>query len=179
MAEQEDPLVREMAALRAEVSGLRAAQTPAKKGGGCLPILGGIFALIIVGMVIAALNPDKTPRKAAPPVDPSVPHAVSPDFAATLVKPHLALREPDSAQFSDAIYRTWMGIPVVCGAVNARNGFGGMTGKQAFIMVGNEVAMGDQTPRRKFDKLWKTYCVDPDPGSRPAGSGPAPNSDKG
>lgn len=178
MAEQEDPLATAMAALRAEVSGLRAAQAPPKKGGGCLPILGGIFAIVIVGMVIAALNPDKTPRTLAQPIDSSVPRMVSPEFAATLVKPNLSLREPDSAQFSDAIYRTWMGIPVVCGAINARNGFGGMTGKQAFIMVGNEVAMGDQTPRRKFDKLWKTYCEDPDPGSRPAGSGPPPKADK-
>lgn len=179
MAEREDPLVREMAALQAEVPGLRAAQAPPKKGGGCLPFLGVIFALIIVGMVVSALNPSKRPNTPTPPADRSIPAPIGPDAAALLVKPRMALRDPDSARFRDTIYRTWMSIPVVCGVVDARNGFGGMTGDQQFIMVGNEVAVADQTPRRKFAKLWKTYCVDPDPGSRPAGSGPPPKGDKG
>ena len=45
-----------------------------------------------------------------------------------------SLRDPSSAQFFDEeIYGTRTAIRTVCGNVNARNGFGGDTGKSIFI----------------------------------------------
>ena len=45
------------------------------------------------------------------------------------------LREPDSAKFSDvAVHVSPDGEKVVCGKVNAKNGFGGMTGNKDFYV---------------------------------------------
>jgi hypothetical protein len=58
-----------------------------------------------------------------------------------------SLREPSSAVFRN-VFIGKRPIPtpkskiVVCGEVNARNGFGGMTGFQAFIVSGDSVYVG-------------------------------------
>lgn len=58
-----------------------------------------------------------------------------------------SLREPSSAVFRNVFIGkrpkpTTTSKIVVCGEVNARNGFGGMTGFQPFIVSGDEVHVG-------------------------------------
>lgn len=54
------------------------------------------------------------------------------------------LREPGSAEFSNVRFYASADpdAGVVCGAVNARNGFGGMTGFQPFVAVVSRAADG-------------------------------------
>lgn len=66
------------------------------------------------------------------------------------------LRDPSSAEFSDTRVSRRGGIAVTCGHVNARNGLGGMTGRQRFVSGPgiNEVEENGAS----FDAAWRTYC---------------------
>lgn len=47
-----------------------------------------------------------------------------------------ALKDPDSAKFGPKMVRktySWNGEEIVCGTVNAKNGFGGYTGMTPFV----------------------------------------------
>ena len=68
------------------------------------------------------------------------------------------LREPESARFGK-VDRLSTGI--VCGYVSSRNGFGGMTGMEAF-MVGPQVGglMMEGQGRRAFFKVWGVKCAE-------------------
>ena len=74
------------------------------------------------------------------------------------------LRDPDSAQFSEVdLYddRKIDGTPVtlICGHVNAKNGFGGYAGAQQFMVVfrpGPFVAMSGD---KGFVKSWNSLCA--------------------
>lgn len=66
-----------------------------------------------------------------------------------------ALRDPDSAAFSD----TRIGVnKIVCGRVNSRNGFGGMTGYQRFIAGGESFGPYLEEQVQHFDIVWERYC---------------------
>jgi hypothetical protein len=54
------------------------------------------------------------------------------------------LRDPDSAKFSDVHIADFKGNMVVCGHVNAANGFGGKTGSQKFVGVGDTVFLEEE-----------------------------------
>lgn len=82
------------------------------------------------------------------------------------------MRDPSSAQFRfTQVARTSVGGQVVCGVVNARNGFGGMTGFQPFIAIisGAEVsrpfivAVGNPTTvaGQEAEKICRAYGLDP------------------
>jgi hypothetical protein len=77
--------------------------------------------------------------------------------AQELVKQHL--RDPSSAQFSDirVIPAGGRKPTIVCGKVNARNGFGGMTGAQRFV-VGGTVAVEEELGEADMNQLWATFC---------------------
>lgn len=45
------------------------------------------------------------------------------------------------------------GQPIVCGEVNARNGLGGMTGYQRFMVIAN-VPMTEMSGGEGFDSIW-------------------------
>jgi hypothetical protein len=45
------------------------------------------------------------------------------------------LRDPDSAQFSDMVALKNGRDTIVCGFVNAKNGYGGYTGRKRFIYI--------------------------------------------
>lgn len=75
------------------------------------------------------------------------------------------LRDPSSAEFSGGrvFYPDgYDGSPAVCGMVNARNGFGGMTGKQLYIVHNGLVrvdGVGETRHKlfmRAFDRLCET-----------------------
>lgn len=69
------------------------------------------------------------------------------------------LRDPDSAIFPSASVSRKMGKPVVCGQVNARNGFGGMTGPKRFVAIPTALAVTeDNMDQSEFQKVWNSAC---------------------
>ena len=77
------------------------------------------------------------------------------------------LRDPDSATFSDVIvaYPNSNGDTIVCGMVNAKNGFGGMVGRKRFI-VGrtvilkgpDDVVLEERVGKELMDLEWAKSC---------------------
>ena len=68
------------------------------------------------------------------------------------------LKDPNSATFRDshvsAPASSLGGATVVCGYVNARNGFGGFTGDQKFFVGGSARVEGDPS----LNAEWLDYC---------------------
>jgi len=69
------------------------------------------------------------------------------------------LRDPHSARFDDRIHVVRPG-EIVCGKVNARNGFGGYTGLKAFI-YDHGMLFSEEGGGNKFADLWNTECAGP------------------
>lgn len=69
------------------------------------------------------------------------------------------LREPDSAEFSSLVVYPGSDdrSTIICGYVNSRNGFGGMTGPQRFIS-GGTVLIEEQVTKIQMDQAWETFC---------------------
>jgi len=72
------------------------------------------------------------------------------------------LRDPDSAKFSEIFAvgdrKVGKAFPVIiCGKVNAKNGFGGFTGDQPFVrfMATGAVTLEKQTAIKE----WNAYCA--------------------
>ncbi len=71
-----------------------------------------------------------------------------------------ALRDADSARFGRVLaYEEARNGFHYCGAVNARNGFGGYTGEQAFIAIPPAIVMIDDGSR-SFRTTWREICSD-------------------
>ena len=69
------------------------------------------------------------------------------------------LRDPDSAKFTDVEVRWSSGRPTLCGYVNSRNGFGGMTGAQRFITAGSDFAVLEEQMRPgEMEPVWQQFC---------------------
>lgn len=67
------------------------------------------------------------------------------------------LRDPSSAEFSDMRVVRKGEATVVCGTVNARNGFGGMAGPQRFISGAVTGLESDFAPG-EFEVSWSKLC---------------------
>lgn len=69
------------------------------------------------------------------------------------------LRDPGSADFTGVTFKPAAGERpnIVCGKVNARNGFGGMAGLQRFV-VGGTTALESEIGVRDMDQLWMQFC---------------------
>ena len=85
-------------------------------------------------------------------------------FAMAMIKSRL--RDPDSAVFGETnVYfdRKFKGAPVtaVCGRVNARNGFGGMTGMQEFVAMPKLgiATVNSPNDNGNFVSLWNALCA--------------------
>ena len=70
------------------------------------------------------------------------------------------LRDPGSAQFSGLIAKpsTEEGRGIVCGYVNSRNGFGGMTGPQQFIVADAIFLLEEQASAAEMQRSWDLLC---------------------
>lgn len=68
------------------------------------------------------------------------------------------LKDPESAQFRNTYVSRKMGVPVVCGEVNSRNGFGGRAGFQRFVAAGDLIALDEQMGAGEMDKFWQQAC---------------------
>ena len=66
------------------------------------------------------------------------------------------LRDPESASFAGVTVRPFMSGKVVCGYVNARNGFGGMGGLTPFVVVAGAPLVKGESPG--FAKFWRKAC---------------------
>jgi hypothetical protein len=79
------------------------------------------------------------------------------------------LRDPSSAVFSDVFFvndrksETGYYVPTVCGTVNGKNGFGGMTGPKHFVAGISDVVSGvwmeGTTSRNVFASEWNRFCA--------------------
>ena len=79
------------------------------------------------------------------------------------------MRDPDSAVFDHVFFvndrksETGYFVPVVCGTVNGKNGFGGMTGARQFVAVMSDVAQGlwleGTTTQDVFAAEWNRFCA--------------------
>lgn len=69
------------------------------------------------------------------------------------------LRDPESAVFSNmTVYpETEDRATIICGNVNSRNGFGGMTGPQRFI-AGGTVMLEEQFTKAQMSNAWTKFC---------------------
>ncbi len=73
------------------------------------------------------------------------------------------LRDPDSAEFRNVGFYSGGESPAVCGEVNAKNAFGGYTGYERFIALGEQTAFlaSDAAPA-EFADAWNKLCVKAD-----------------
>jgi hypothetical protein len=79
------------------------------------------------------------------------------------------MRDPDSAVFGDVFFvndrksPTGYYVPVVCGSVNGKNSFGGMTGQKHFVAIMSDAVSGvwmeGTTPQNVFAPEWNRYCA--------------------
>lgn len=70
------------------------------------------------------------------------------------------LKDADSAEYRNIdVHKLTTGKLLVCGEVNARNGFGAMTGYVRFVAPGGGVALIESPTgdRSMFDDLWDTW----------------------
>ena len=72
-----------------------------------------------------------------------------------------ALRDPDSAKFSGLyVSTTSNGKQIVCGQVNAKNGFGGYAGTARFWYLDSTLSSIEGTPgtERTFPLVFNQHC---------------------
>lgn len=69
------------------------------------------------------------------------------------------LKDPGSASFSGMFVSWFSGGPIVCGRVNARNGFGGYAGATRFVAAGNDTAfLESEMSPGEMTKTWSKFC---------------------
>jgi hypothetical protein len=122
------------------------------------------FAVLFVNILLA---PKAAPRA---PVDPrpyeeanrkayaaSAKHVEAEKYAATTRTLVTAmLKDPASGRFGIVFHGRGKSV---CGTINARNGFGGMTGQKAFVRVGNALPMFEDSWNESFVTAWNKYCA--------------------
>lgn len=145
--------------------------TPARRfpfqgntGCGCLLLLAIIALLVVVSIANAPRVPDFRPARTAQSSNlDNHPVPISGEAVKLLIGRYFDFRDPASVVFSEATTRQYNGLPIFCGRVNGRNGFGGMTGPIDFIFVAGAIEMSDRTPDRRWRADWQRYCVGPLP----------------
>ncbi len=129
----------------------------------------GVVAISVAGA--AVLGFFKLPQSSKP-AEPYYDPAISVKYAAEEeVRGHL--RDPSSARFQDVFVKDVPGR-IVCGYVNAKNGFGGYTGFQPFVVEGNLTIMDGTIGRRAVVAMWNSTCVEGAVSSRRGTSKAAP-----
>jgi hypothetical protein len=134
-----------------------------------------VLGLIVVFGMAASLNNGNSGQSAPP--NKSDATATSSDAASSSAaassgprKPHRwefeqsvrdNLKDPDSAKFTDElIVQQDNGFYVMCGNVNAKNGFGGYTGKTPFVAAGALVIIRSPETEKTFVDVWNKMCAD-------------------
>jgi len=69
------------------------------------------------------------------------------------------LKDPVSAQFRGVYFHQGTdGIPMTCGEVNSKNGFGGYGGFQKFVSAGKSDLTFLQEQVSDFASVWSRFC---------------------
>lgn len=111
---------------------------------GCLPVI-----VILLLVVIFSGGDDK---KGVSDIDRKV-------VIQEMVR--MKLRDPSSARFRNVYVSNAGGSPIVCGSVNAKNGFGAYIGYKLFVGVGPDPALVImQSATKEFNEIWNKYCVE-------------------
>lgn len=169
MAADKDEEIRELRA-RLDAIGAKSSPTPApKKMSGCL-----IFVIVGVLILVAIVSIGETVERKEVASAPTEKTAEQLDRDRDYTRVYVtkeaikrSLRDPDSARFGTVrVYRSG-GSPVVCGTVNARNGFGGYTGERPFMATEERLTMPAEVTRA-FQRAWRENCG-PDPEPPPSG----------
>lgn len=70
------------------------------------------------------------------------------------------LKDPKSAEFKDVyFFRGKDGVPMTCGQVNAKNGFGGYAGFKRFVSAGNAEMTFLEGEVSDFYLVWNKFCA--------------------
>lgn len=114
--------------------------------------------VLLVVMLVGSLIVLKGLSNVRHAAEPGVPNQGTLVVAAQMmVRQHL--RDPASATFSDIVVHSGRGgrSSVVCGRVNARNGFGGMAGLERFV-VGDTTTLESEVGADMMTQLWARTC---------------------
>jgi hypothetical protein len=128
---------------------------------GTLIIIAVIGALVFaVGTVVSTWNGIQEEMRNLPKPSAADQAAAANYAAKTLAEQAVkaVLKDPDSATFSAEDIRQPR-VPIVCGAVNARNSFGGMIGATRFIVIGPAAEMDEYPHQSSFRRAWNRYCT--------------------
>lgn len=125
-------------------------------------LLGCFLLLLIPIFGFVWFNTPSAPRTSSEPNSSS---KVANDTGYIIVaREHVAskLKDPDSARFDGLYVSRKIGTPVVCGTVNAKNSFGGYSGKVRFISGGDGIATqienSGEMSLSEFEKAWVGAC---------------------
>jgi hypothetical protein len=69
------------------------------------------------------------------------------------------LKDGASAEFKDVAFYSGGGVPVTCGEVNAKNGFGGYRGFERFIAAGADMAVLQSQSSDGIGPAWDKFCT--------------------
>jgi len=128
---------------------------PSISGGqGCLLI---IVILVVIGIIAGSGDSPSGSQASSEPSKPSFESRKYEAIAGARDAVKQMLKDPESAQFSDetAFPQGVDGI-TVCGYVNAKNGFGGYTGNEAFVAAGDIAYLQSQVS--DFSGVWAKAC---------------------
>lgn len=144
-----------------------------KKNSGCAIVLLALLLLFIFAAIVApdTPSPSGSSNTSAATTQPESKPAESPaeregrEFAwmergkdAARAK----LKDPESAKFQNVYFHQGKtGVPLTCGEVNSKNGFGGYGGFQKFISAGQAdlTFLQEQMDASEFAKAWNKMCV--------------------
>ena len=143
-------------------------QPPRKNNAGCLAaICIGVIALVAIssGNSSDSSKPtatDSQSEKRAAKPKPESPYADSGKQIAWISNGQESiksqLKDPESATFRNVHFYSGGGTPVVCGEVNARNGFGGYTGYERFVAAGTVISAVESQVEGGLGPVWDKFC---------------------
>ncbi|MEM6826364.1 MAG: hypothetical protein AAF553_00315 [Pseudomonadota bacterium] len=118
-----------------------------------LVALGVVFGVIFIGSLVKPDQPRPPQEERTEPAPRMMDEIEWKLVAEEVIRKRL--RDPDSAEFSDLMVfpRTEGRSAIICGYVNSRNGFGGLTGRQRFI-VGGTVLVEEQVTAKQMQIAW-------------------------
>ncbi|WP_109354758.1 hypothetical protein [Sphingorhabdus sp. EL138] len=140
---------------------------------GCLTVFGVLAAIVVVIILVAVVvGPDqkavaenpakKEPAAEKPAATRSGKISAGEEYTWNQVAKEVVgkkLRDPDSAIYSDM--KVYPGTEdrstIICGYVNSKNAFGGMTGRQRFI-AGGTVMLEEQFTKQQMNIAWNRFC---------------------
>jgi len=115
-----------------------------------------VVTFVALGSVNDRLSVSAPAPKPPPQIDAETRKALYVDHMSDKVR--AALKDPDSAQFRGAFFSESGGVKVVCGEVNSKNSFGGMSGFQRFIAGGDLVFLEEQMAEGEIERTWLVLC---------------------